>query len=314
MSDVPLKVSVVISTKNEEKVLENCLGSIRSQTYTNYELIVVDNYSSDKTKEIATRFTSQFYLKGPERAAQRNYGLLEKANGEFGMYIDADMIITSTLIEECVKTLMSSRSVALYIPEIVLGDSLFAQVRRFERSFYTGTVIDACRFFRMSAFRNVGGFDEKIFQSGSGEDWDLDKRFRALGKCEVLQARFPDFVVKEDDLSEFCKTRGVIHSPSFVGVYHDESEDTIGSYLRKKYYYSKGFEGYIKKWGVDDNDIKKQTGLLYRLLIVFLVSPVKKKLIIRPDLFALLLLLRFATGLFVFPHLVLKKFGNSFIK
>jgi GT2 family glycosyltransferase len=160
----------------------------------------------------------------------------------------------------------------------------------------------------MSSFRSVEGFDEKVFQSGSGEDWDLDKRLRNLGDCEVLRARPPSAPVKKDELSEFCKTRGIMHSPNFVGIYHDESEDSISSYLRKKYYYSRGFEGYIKKWGVNDKDIKKQLGLLYRLLFVFLVNPEKKKLIMRPDLFALLLLLRIATGLFVFPHLVLKKF------
>jgi hypothetical protein len=71
------------------------------------------------------------------------------------MYIDADMILTPTLLEECVDAMQTSSAVALYIPEIVLGNSLFAKVRRFERTFYTGTSIDACRFFRMSKVGNL---------------------------------------------------------------------------------------------------------------------------------------------------------------
>ncbi len=52
-------VSAIITTKNEEKHIENCLKSIRNQTYKDIEIIVVDNDSNDKTKEIAGRYTKQ---------------------------------------------------------------------------------------------------------------------------------------------------------------------------------------------------------------------------------------------------------------
>ena len=60
---IPL-VSVVITTKNEEKNIENCLRSIRSQTFKNIELIVVDNFSEDKTAEIAKKYGAKVYFKG----------------------------------------------------------------------------------------------------------------------------------------------------------------------------------------------------------------------------------------------------------
>jgi glycosyltransferase involved in cell wall biosynthesis len=68
-------VSVVITTKNEEKNIENCLRSINGQTFTNVELIVVDNFSEDETVEIAKKYTTKVYFKGPERSSQRNYGV-----------------------------------------------------------------------------------------------------------------------------------------------------------------------------------------------------------------------------------------------
>ena len=46
-------VSVVVPTFNSERFLEECLRSIREQTYSNVEVIAVDNYSTDKTREIA---------------------------------------------------------------------------------------------------------------------------------------------------------------------------------------------------------------------------------------------------------------------
>ncbi|MHB1679015.1 MAG: glycosyltransferase family 2 protein [bacterium] len=75
-------VSVIITTKNEEKNIGMCLKSIKSQSYQNIEIIVVDNQSSDKTKEIAAKFTNLIYDKGPERSAQRNYGV-SVSRGEY---------------------------------------------------------------------------------------------------------------------------------------------------------------------------------------------------------------------------------------
>ena len=48
-----------ISTRNEEKNIERCLKSIVSQTYKNIEIILVDNYSADKTIKIAKKYTNK---------------------------------------------------------------------------------------------------------------------------------------------------------------------------------------------------------------------------------------------------------------
>jgi len=182
-------VSIIITTKNEEKNIGNCLKSIVNSAETfqasseqtpvsdqtssiSYEIIVVDNNSTDRTKEIARKYTSHVYNKGPERSAQRNYGMIEKARGEYVMYLDADMILNPTVIKKAVEKFQSSSSkpqasnvslVALYIPEIVLGNSFWSRVRRFERSFYDGTVIDSARIFKKDVFEKVGGFNEKLY-------------------------------------------------------------------------------------------------------------------------------------------------------
>jgi glycosyltransferase involved in cell wall biosynthesis len=51
MKAAPL-VSIVIRTKNEEKWLPYCIEAIRTQTYTNFEIIIVDNESTDNTLDI----------------------------------------------------------------------------------------------------------------------------------------------------------------------------------------------------------------------------------------------------------------------
>ena len=49
-------VSIIIRTKNEERWISSCLESVYSQTYQNIEVILVDNYSTDKTVEKAKKF------------------------------------------------------------------------------------------------------------------------------------------------------------------------------------------------------------------------------------------------------------------
>ena len=95
-------VSIIITTKNEESNIENCLKSVKFQSYRNIETIVVDNYSNDKTIKIAKKYTNKIFLKGKERSDQRNYGI-KKSRGEFVLYLDADMIITQNLIKECIN-------------------------------------------------------------------------------------------------------------------------------------------------------------------------------------------------------------------
>lgn len=292
-------MSVVVTTKNEEKNIRNCLASIKAQTWPQIEVIVVDNNSSDNTKAIAHEYTDMVFNKGPERSAQRNYGMIEKAKGEYVTYIDADMILSPTLIEACCNYIQSTGAVAMFVSEIVLGKSYLSRVRRFERSFYDGTPIDAARFFRRSIFAQVGGFDESLFAKGSGEDWDIDKMVRRYGSIRLLPRESDSLKHYGWELVDFVERRGVKYSAAYTGIYHNESDILLRSYLRKKIYYSIGFAGYIHKWGKEDKDIQSQFGLKYRFWTVFTENGKWRRLLARPDLALGMYLLRFCVG-FVF--------------
>lgn len=282
-------VSIVIPTKNEEKNIENCLQSIQAQSYSNLEIIVIDNNSDDRTKEIVSSFCHSragglpagqagnpgcppvsFFNYGPERSAQRNYGLIQKAKGEYAMFLDADMTLSPDLIKCCVEFITKSNCVALHISEIVLGNSFWSRVRRFERSFYDGTVIDGARFFRRDVFAQVGGFDETM--SGP-EDWDLDKKLKQIG------------------------TTGLVPSNNNQAViYHNEAEFDLKKYLSKKSYYAASFAAYIDKWSKNDPDVRKQFSFSYRYFGVFWEKGKWKKLLGHPILAVGMYLLRGLVG------------------
>lgn len=261
-------VSVIIATKNEERNIGNCLESIKNQDFplAEIEVITVDNDSTDKTKEIARKYTEKVFNKEPERSAQRNLGV-KHSSGKYILYLDADMILSREVIRECVEKMERGADLAgLYIPEKIVGSGFWGTIRDFERSFYNGTVIDAARFLRKDKFLKAGGFDETLYAC---EDWDLDKRLKALGKL------------------------GIAKNP----LYHNETDFNLRKYLKKKKYYSKNINVYIEKWGKNDPDVKKQFGFYYRFFKVFTENGKWKKLLRHPILASGMYFLRFLVGM-----------------
>ncbi len=265
-------VSVVITTKNEESNIKNCLESIKRQSYPKdkVEIIVVDNNSTDKTKEVARRYTETIYNFGPERSAQRNFGI-RRAEGKYILYLDADMLLSVNVIQESAAKCEKEDCIALYIPEKIVGNGFWVKVRDFERSFYNATLIDCVRFVRKDKFLKIGGFDETLT---GPEDWDFDRRIREVGEVNI------------------------INSP----IYHNEGEFNLKKYINKKSYYARSFNKYIQKWGRNDPIIKKQLGFWYRYFGVFIENGKWKKLLSHFVLTLGMYLLRFLVGLAFLIH------------
>ena len=146
-------VSVIVPTYNSNKYLDECLNSIKNQTYKNTELIVIDNNSTDNTKEIARRYTDKVYNQGPERSAQRNFGV-NQSNGEYVVIIDSDMVLADKVIESCVEKIQVGENIkGIIIPEESFGEGFWAQCKKLEKSFYVGVKwMEAARFFEKKAF------------------------------------------------------------------------------------------------------------------------------------------------------------------
>ena len=266
------QVSVIITTKNEEKNIENCLQSIKRQTYPQdkIEIIVVDNNSNDRTKEVARKYTDKVFNWGPERSAQRNLGV-KQASGKYILYLDADMILSENVISECVNKCEKEGLVALYIPEKIIGSGFWIKVRDFERSFYNTTVIDCVRFVRRNKFLEIGGFDKNLT---GPEDWDFDRRIKEIGKVDITDAP----------------------------IYHNEGRFNFRQYLNKKSYYAKTFDKYVQKWGKNDKIIKKQLGFWYRYFGVFIENGKWKRLVKHPGLTIGMYWLRFMVGIKYFTY------------
>ena len=245
MNDLPI-VSIIVPTRNSSQFLEACLVSIKEQSYLYIELIVVDNNSTDNTKEIAKKYTDKVFNQGPERSAQRNFGA-KQSIGEHYLIIDSDMELSKNVVTECVKKMTeNNHSKALVIPEESFGEGFWSQCKKLERSFYIGVDwMEGARFFPKSVFQEFKGYDET--NTGT-EDYDLPQRI-------------------EDKYGK--KVIGRINA----FIYHNEQKISLWKTCGKKFYYAQKLDQY-KSLEANKGKFNKQSSIFSRYAL-FLSQPVK---------------------------------------
>lgn len=222
-------VSVIITTKNEERNMENILSSLKKQTLKDIEIIVVDNNSTDKTKQISQKFGALVFNKGPERSAQRNFGV-SKASGKYVVILDADMILETKVLEECFKKAEEDEYLkTITIREEPMGESFWAQCKKLELEFYSSnpeSKTHAARFFEKKVFEEFEGYDLTLT---GPEDWDLPER---------INKKYPK--------KYFTQSK----------IYHNEGDYGLWRILKKKFYYAQKASTYISKHNMKLTDSK----------------------------------------------------------
>ncbi|HEY5713967.1 MAG TPA: glycosyltransferase family 2 protein [Candidatus Gracilibacteria bacterium] len=211
-------VSIIVPTKDNERTIEKCIMTCVNQTYPNVEVLVIDNHSTDRTREIASSLGARVIVFGPERNLQRPEGA-RLAKGEWLMFPDSDMYISPTLVEDCMNQYEKDPSLEGFIlPEISIGKHFWTRCKIYERKFYTYyNPLLTARLIRRDAYDKVGGWDKTLI---SGEDFDIHE------KLEVAGAR-------------------IGRSHEFME--HDEGEIHLPSYLKKKYYYGRFLKKFLAK-------------------------------------------------------------------
>jgi glycosyltransferase involved in cell wall biosynthesis len=93
-------ISAIVLTKNEEKNIKDCLKSLSFAD----EIIVIDDYSQDRTREIAKKMGARVFKRSlnEDFASQRNFGL-DKANSKWVLFVDADERVSEKLRDEIIQ-------------------------------------------------------------------------------------------------------------------------------------------------------------------------------------------------------------------
>jgi glycosyltransferase involved in cell wall biosynthesis len=192
-------VSVVVTAYNVRPFIAETLRSVISQPYSNFEVIVIDDGSTDGTAEILESWSSEPRVRIIRQAnkgssSARNAGA-RAAKGEFLAFIDGDDLATPQRLQSSIAALREYPDSALSYGRIDLIDETGHTLSRRRSSRYrSGWIAGELRYrnfipfsaitVRQCAFEQIGGFDESI---RSSEDWEF--LWRLATKFEV---RFVD--------------------------------------------------------------------------------------------------------------------------
>jgi glycosyltransferase involved in cell wall biosynthesis len=123
MQNTPL-VSVIIPTYNRADLVSEAIDSVLAQTYKNIELIVVDDGSTDNTKERIMRYEDKlkyFYIENSGNANARNYGI-SKARGDYIAFLDHDDVWYPDRINTLVAFLEKNHDFGAMLSEVEFVD------------------------------------------------------------------------------------------------------------------------------------------------------------------------------------------------
>jgi glycosyltransferase involved in cell wall biosynthesis len=185
-----MKASVIIPTLNEEQSLPNLLTDLNNQTVRNFEIIVADAGSRDRTRAIAQSYYARV-VEGGLPAVGRNKGA-RAATGEFLFFLDADVQVPPTFMANasaeiddrfldlatCEIVPLSDRPIDKFLHEVVNAAIKLGQ-------FLDPHAPGFCILVSKRLFHRIGGFDETLKLA---EDHNFAKRASQFRPLRVLES------------------------------------------------------------------------------------------------------------------------------
>jgi len=183
------QLSIIIPTFNEERYLPKLLNSIKKQNYKNYEIIVADNNSKDKTRQIAREYGCKLTEGGLPPVARNNGAKLAK--GDLLLFLDADVVLPKNFLESCIdefkKRKLDSATCLFKLKGNKLIDKVILFVGNaiiFSAQYFDPHCTGAFILCKKRIFNKLGGFNERLKQA---EDHDFVKRSVKIGKFGSLK-------------------------------------------------------------------------------------------------------------------------------
>ena len=260
-------ISIIIPMYNVEKYIGECLDSILAQTFTDYEVIVVDDCSTDKSCDVVESFMPKFGEKlqlirskvnsGGCPGIPRNTGI-KIARGEYVLFIDSDDAITKTALEELFNAAKNFQADLIHCGAFrrAKGEVSLADYENFD------TVIGS---------KNISLVEEPVIFSNK-----LSERVKAFGtgkfntttwnylyRREFLlqnQITFPNLMRGEDEVFDFmaiCLAKKFVLIPNVFYVYRMRGDSLNRSKLTLNKHVHNWFGSTIRAIEIYENFMEK---------------------------------------------------------
>jgi glycosyltransferase involved in cell wall biosynthesis len=198
-------ISIVIPTRNEEKRLLRLLRSIKKQNYKNYEILIADYKSSDKTLEIARKYGCKIIRVKRRGIARAKNAAMRRAKGDIVAFIDADCVLPKRdLLKNVLTAFKQNQNVVIIQVTPTVNKKEISKSRR-RNLFITLNWIErtllrffiavgapffaVCVFCRADTLRKVGKFNPNLHLD---EDHEFYLKFGRYGKPLLIDDEFEE--------------------------------------------------------------------------------------------------------------------------
>ena len=201
------RFSIIVPAYNRANTISRTLDSLYAQTNTDFEVIVVDDGSTDNTREIVSVYVQQkglnyIYQPNSGVSAARNCGALH-AIGEYLLFLDSDDTVTSNWIKDYEEKILEQGADLLYCGikrirnGVVIGQT--DPANPFNNGVAYGNFIPGSFCLKRELFESVGGYDPILFYS---ENTELSFRLKQKGPKETFIAAYNlEYQISENGLS-----------------------------------------------------------------------------------------------------------------
>jgi glycosyltransferase involved in cell wall biosynthesis len=178
------RISVILNTYNSERFIDKTIQSVLNQTYTNFELLIVDDGSQDQTLKLISQIQDDriqvYAYSNGGIATSRNRGLAH-ASGQYIAYLDHDELWTSEKLEHQWQCLQATPEASFVYSWVIMINEEGGLIRHLAPVQHTGNIYPKILghnfvmtasnpLIRRTALIEIGGFDEAIY---GADDWDL---------------------------------------------------------------------------------------------------------------------------------------------
>ncbi|MDB9891135.1 glycosyltransferase [Alphaproteobacteria bacterium] len=223
-------VTVYVTNYNYGRYIEEALESVFAQGYENFELIIIDDGSTDNSQDIISRYEEREKV---HIVLQKNKGLtvtnnvaLRLSNGKYIMRLDADDYLEPSALSVLVEALENDDSIALVFPDYFEVDEHGHMLQHVQRhdfslkvSLYDQPAHGACTMIRTKALRAVGGYDETFTRQDGYDLW-----LKVIHQYTVRNVNKPLFYYRQHSKSLTKDEKALLETRSSIIKKHVEKK------------------------------------------------------------------------------------------
>ncbi len=213
-------VSVIIPNYNSSKTIKLCLDAVFNQNYDNFEVILVDDVSSDNSLEIASKYKCKIIKlkknRGPPVA--RNMGV-KHARGKILFFVDSDVALRKDALTVAVNKLKENKELGavcgVYSKKPLINDGLIEEYRVLQDYYwkkstegYITTLNVANGAIRKDVYEEIGGFNLKLRISEDVEFGNrISQKYKILSTSKIIGVHDADDKLNKILKNFFKRTR-----------------------------------------------------------------------------------------------------------